>query len=119
MEFRLFQWLIPAVAAAFVINQFLRYRKGRLNMGEAVFSSLLWGAIAVLAIFPDKISNSIADLFGIKSNTNAVLFFGIGVLFYIQYQMYRIIIKQRRAISALNRQLALDRFQQEEEKESE
>ena len=117
MEIRLFQWLIPLISLLFIVNQMLRYRKGRLNMGEAVFSALVWVGIALLAVFPDKLSKWVAHLFGIKSNTNAVLFFGIGVLFYIQYQMYRLIVKQRRAISELNRQLALFTHRQQEENE--
>jgi hypothetical protein len=114
MEIRLFQWLIPLIAFLFIVNQFLRYRKGRLNMGEATFGAAIWLAIALLAVFPDRISKIIANLFGIESNTNAVLFFGLGVLFYIQYQMYRIIVRQRRAISELNRQLAIRNFEQED-----
>ncbi|RME91863.1 MAG: DUF2304 domain-containing protein [Bacteroidetes bacterium] len=116
MEIRLFQWLIPLISLLFIMNQLLRYRKGRLNMGEALFGAAVWLAIAMLAIFPDRISKMIAHLFGIESNTNAVMFFGLGVLFYMQYQMYRIIVRQRRAISELNRQLAIRDFEQQADK---
>lgn len=113
MEIRLFQWLVPLVALLFFTNQILRYRKGRLNLGEAVFGGLLWLNVAILAVFPDEISGFIASLFGIKSNTNAVLFFGMGALFYFQYRLYRIQVEQRRALTELNRQLAIRQFSED------
>jgi hypothetical protein len=111
MEIRFFQVVVPLVALLFMANQGLRYRRGRLNLGEALFSGLLWIGVALLAVFPDEISNFVAALFGFKSNTNAVLFLGLGILFYFQYRIYRLQVAQRRAITELNRQLALDRYE--------
>lgn len=113
---RLFQWLIPFVAVLFVLNQFLRYTRGRLNLGELIFGVTLWLSIAVLAVFPDQISTFIANLFGIKSNTNAVLFFGLGALFYFQYRIYRIQVSQRREITKLTRIIALQNEEKKEDK---
>ena len=115
MDFRLFQWLIPAIAVLFLINQLLRYRRGRINLGEALFVSGLWMAVSVLAIFPDLISGFIAQALGIKSNTNAIFFIGMGCLFYFQYRLYRIQVQQRRIITALTRKIALDGYEQEQE----
>ena len=113
MDFRLFQWLVPAVAILFMLNQFLRYRRGRINLGEAIFVSAIWLSVSLLALFPDTISNYIADLLGIKSNTNAILFVGLGCLFYFQYRLYRIQVQQRRDITALSRKIALREYQEE------
>ena len=113
---RLFQWLIPFVAILFILNQFLRYTRGRLNFGELIFGVVLWLSIAILALFPDQISNFIAHLFGIKSNTNAVLFFGMGALFYFQYRIYRIQVSHRREITKLTRMIALQNHKKKEDK---
>ena len=112
---RLFQWLIPFVAILFILNQFLRYTRGRLNLGELIFGVVLWLSTAVLALFPDQISNFIAHLFGIKSNTNAVLFFGMGALFYFQYRIYRIQVSHRREITKLTRMIALQNNKKKED----
>ncbi|WP_367389470.1 DUF2304 family protein [Lewinella sp. LCG006] len=113
VEIRLFQWLVPLVISLFILNQFLRYRRGRINLGEAVFAVLLWLSVALLAVFPDEISSFIARLFGIKSNTNAVLFLGLGCLFYFQYRLYQLQVKQRRDLTQLSRKIALLKFKEE------
>ncbi|MEL6654988.1 MAG: DUF2304 domain-containing protein [Bacteroidota bacterium] len=115
MDFRLFQWLIPAIAILFLVNQLLRYRRGRINLGEAIFVSGLWMVVSLLAIFPDLISGYIAELLGIKSNTNAILFIGMGCLFYFQYRLYHLQVQQRRIITMLTRKIALDGFEEEQE----
>ena len=114
MDFRLFQWLIPAIAVLFLFNQLLRYRRGRIALGEALFVSSLWGVVSLLAIFPDFIAGYVANLLGIKSNTNAIFFIGMGCLFYFQYRLYRIQVQQRRVITALTRKIAIDDYQEED-----
>jgi len=111
---RLFQWLVPLLVTLFIANQFLRYTRGRLNLGELIFGLFVWSSIGLLALFPDQISNFIAALFGIKSNTNAVLFFGLGMLFYFQYRLYRIQVNHRREITKLTRIIALQNQQKKE-----
>jgi hypothetical protein len=114
MEIRIFQWLVPILALLFLISQLLRYYRGRIDLRETVSGILLWLGVAVLAIFPDTISNAIAEALGFKSNTNAVLFFGMGLLFYFQYRLYHIQVQQRRQLTKLTRALALQEFLKEE-----
>ena len=110
MEIRIFQWLVPILAFLFVLSQLLRYYRGRIDLRETVSGILLWIGVSALAIFPDAISNTIAQLLGFKSNTNAVLFFAVGILFYFQYRLYRIQVQQRRQLTQLTRELALRDF---------
>lgn len=112
MDFRLFQWLVPIIAGLFLFNQLLRYRRGRINLGEAIFVSGIWVGVSILALFPDQISNYIASLLGIKSNTNAILFVGLGCLFYFQYRLYRIQVQQRRDLTTLSRKIAMNEYQE-------
>ncbi|MEL7220759.1 MAG: DUF2304 domain-containing protein [Bacteroidota bacterium] len=113
MEFRVFQWLIPLVAMIFSYYQLLRYRNGKSSLREALLAIVALISIALLAVFPDKISDFIAQLFGIKSNTNAVLFAGLGVLFYFQFRLYQLQVEQRRTITELVRMLAIKEYEKE------
>jgi hypothetical protein len=115
MEFRIFQWLVPLLAFVYSYSQLFRYRKGRSSLGETLLSIIALGSVGLLAIFPDEISDFIAQLFGIKSNTNAVLFAGLGFLFYFQFHLYRTQVKQRRTITELVRILAINEYEKEEE----
>jgi hypothetical protein len=114
MEFRVFQWLIPLVMFIYSYSQLLRYRKGHSSLGETLLSIVALGSIGLLAIFPDEISDFIAQLFGIKSNTNAVLFTGLGFLFYFQFRLYRTQVKQRRTITELVRILAINEYEKDQ-----
>ena len=117
MEIRLFQWLVPLVVVVFLLSNLLRYYRGRIDLRESIFVSILWIGIALIAIFPDLTSNFLAELLGFKSNTNAILFLGLGVLFYFQYRLYRIQIQYRRDLTELTRSIALmeyDKAKQDE-----
>ena len=57
MEIRLFQWLVPLVVFVFLLSNLLRYYRGRIDLRETIFVSILWIGIALIAIFPDFTSN--------------------------------------------------------------
>lgn len=113
MEIRIFQWLVPIMALLFLVSQLLRYYRGRIDLRETVSGILLWLGAAAIAAFPDAISNTIAALLGFKSNTNAILFLAVGLLFYFQYRLYRLQVSHRRALTQLTRELALREFAEE------
>ncbi|MGB3547373.1 MAG: DUF2304 domain-containing protein [Saprospiraceae bacterium] len=102
-----FQLFVPLLAVVFVISFISRYRKGKITLKELVFSISFWVGIVTLALIPDKISNLVAEVFGIKDNVNAVIFLSIGVLLYLQFMMYNLIKEQKRKLTELTRQLAL------------
>ena len=68
---------------------------------------MIWVFIIVIAIFPEATTLFIAKIFGIKSNVNAIIFFGLGILFFFQFQMYFGLKKQNNIITSLVRQIAL------------
>lgn len=116
MEIRIFQWLVPALSFLFLMSHVLRYYRGRIDLRETVSGILLWLGVAALAVFPDAISNAIAATLGFKSNTNAILFLAVGLLFYFQYRLYRIQVQQRRELTQLTRKLALLEYVEGEER---
>ncbi len=109
MEIRYFQIIIPLISMLFIIKHFLAYRKNILNVYETLIISLFWIGVTCLALFPDFFSDIIANIFGIKDNINALIFFAIGLLFYFQLQMYKIIKKQDHLITELTRKIALNK----------
>ena len=108
MEIRYFQIIIPIISLLFIIRQFIAYKKNKLNIYETLIIALFWIGITCLALFPDLFSGLIANMFGIKDNINALLFFALGLLFYFQLQMYKIMKKQDHLITELARKIALD-----------
>lgn len=115
MEIRLFQWLVPVLVLVFLVNNMLRYYRGRNDLKETLLGGALWIGVALLAVFPDVISKFLAEILGFKSNTNAILFLGLGALFYFQYRLYRIQIQHRRDLTRLTRAMALMQFEGGEE----
>lgn len=115
MEIRLFQIIVPLIALFFIVGLILRYRKSKITVYEMTIGSGFWLAVLLVAIFPDFFSNYVARIFGIKSNVNAIIFFCIGLLFFIQFKMYFLIRKQEKDLTELTRKLALARYLEDSE----
>lgn len=115
MEFRFFQILVPFLALLMLLRQLRAYQKNRLSLFETIVIAFFWISVSLVAVFPDFISESIAKIFGIKSNVNAIIFFTLGLLFYFQFQLYKIIKKQDHLLTELTRKIALDNVEEKEQ----
>ena len=107
MEFRYFQIIVPIFCLLLVLRQCLEYRKAKSNIFETGLISFFWIAVAIFSLFPDFFSEGIAKLFGIKDNINAIIFFALGLLFYFQFQLYKILKSQDESLTELTRKIAL------------
>lgn len=107
MEIRLFQIIVPLLAVFFMVGLIVRFRKSKITVYEMTIGNGFWLTVLLVALFPDFFSNYVARFFGIKSNVNAIIFFCIGLLFFIQFKMYFIIRKQEKDLTELTRRLAL------------
>ena len=107
MEIRIFQIVVPLIALFFISGIVSRYRKSKITVYEMALGAAFWLSALLVALFPDFFSNGIAHIFGIKSNVNAIIFFCLGILFFIQFKMYFIIRRQEKDLTVLTRQLAL------------
>lgn len=107
MELRLFQIIVPLIALFFMAGLVMRYRKSKVTVYEMAIGSGFWLAVLLVALFPDFFSVKIARIFGIENNVNAIIFFCIGLLFFIQFKMYFLIRKQEKDLTELTRKLAL------------
>ena len=109
MEIRYFQIIIPIVCCWFIYFQYKRYSQNKSGLSEIIITVLFWIGVVFLSLFPDIISKFIASLFGIKDNINALIFFALGLLFYFQLQMYKVIKRQDEMLTELTRKIALER----------
>lgn len=107
MEIRIFQIVVPLVALFFILGIISRYRKSKITVYEMFLGVAFWLSVLLVALFPDFFSNAIARIFGIKSNVNAIIFFCLGILFFIQFRMYFTLRRQEKDLTVLTRQLAL------------
>ena len=115
MEIRFFQILVPIIALLYLSGLLVQYRKSRITFYELLFGTSFWLGAALLAFFPDFFSGLIAQLFDIKSNVNGIIFFCLGILFFMQFKLFFTIRKQEKALTLLTRQLALKDLQKEED----
>ena len=113
MEIRYFQIIIPLVALALVLQQFLRYWKSRSGIFETVLISVFWMGILVFSLLPDFFSRIIAKTFGIKDNINAIIFFALGLVFYFQLQLFKMLKRQDETLTEIARKIALDKAEDE------
>jgi hypothetical protein len=98
---------VPAIAFLFLFYTALQHVKGRNTVAELLFWVLFWTFTSLLAIFPDAITDRLAKWLGIKSNINAILFLGLGILFFIQFRLFFLLKKQNHTITELARKIAL------------
>jgi len=108
MEFRLFQIIIPLFACIIFYRQFYRYKKSKSGGYETILIISFWLGVVAIALFPDYFSKVIASIFGFKDNVNAVIFFSLGLLFYFQFKLYRMIRRQDKLQTDIIRKIAID-----------
>lgn len=103
-----YQFIAPGIALYYIyrIIQSLKTKKNFL------FTSVLWLTfwviIGVLAIIPHELSTKLANLLGIKSNINAIIFVALAFTILLCFYLSAKIENMDRKITELVRQLALD-----------
>ncbi len=107
MEFRFFQIVVPLFCLLLILRQLFDYRNAKANIFETILVTIFWGGIAVFAMYPDFFSRRIAKFFEIKNHIDAIIFFALGLLFYFQFQLYKIFKKQDQYLTELTRKIAL------------
>jgi hypothetical protein len=103
-----FQIIVPIISLLFIFGLLRRYYHTRASWQEVAVGSLFWLGVLLFAIFPDYLSVKIAQLFGIESNVNAIIFFCLGLIFFFQYKLFFMIKKQQSALTELVRKLSLE-----------
>lgn len=120
-----YQWLVPIIALYYIYRLTVQYRANRRLAGSTIVWIVFWIISSFLALMPDLVSFKVANLLGIKSNINAVIFVALGFLFIFMFYLTAIIEKMERQFSDTIRHLALENQrlkeeqQQQKKKESE
>ena len=112
MNLRLFQIVVILIAIAFAFVWVRNFRTAKIKMFELLVGLFFAVAFALLAIFPDAISNNIARLLGIKSNINAVMFGGIILSLWLNFRLWMLIRHQDRRITNLNSKIAIKELEE-------
>ncbi len=86
----------------------LRFKDGKITLGELVLWSVIWTAVLVVAIIPG-LTSSVAGLVGIKRGIDVAVYFSIIILFYLIFRLYVKAETQQHEITKLVRELALRR----------
>jgi len=114
MQFEIYQLIVPLVGVVFIMNLLRRFSASRAGWQETLVGILFWIGVILVAIFPDQISTFIARIFGIKSNINAIIFFCLGLIFFMQYKLFFMIKQQETALTRLVRKMTLEEAGKEE-----
>ena len=104
----IYQILVPIIAVLFMYISIKQYMKGRNTLFETLSWCLIWLFIVAVAIVPDLITVHLARILGIKSNINAIVFLSLGVLFFLQYNLFLTIKRQNKTISDLVKKIAIE-----------
>ena len=110
----IYQVVVPIIAIVFLTYTLVMYRRGRSSAFEMIGWLLVWALIILIALLPDEVTGLIADALGIKSNVNAIIFLGLGILFFMQFHLFMLVRRQNVTISDLVRKLALKEKEQDE-----
>ncbi|MEK7218354.1 MAG: DUF2304 domain-containing protein [Patescibacteria group bacterium] len=95
--------LISAVAVFYAWNLVLRRRKSVL---EAGLWTLFWGAISIVALYPNLLSY-LSAITGIENQENAVIVTFLGVLFFMVFYLVIRLEELEQKYAKLVRHLAL------------
>ncbi|HVW66401.1 MAG TPA: DUF2304 domain-containing protein [Candidatus Peribacteraceae bacterium] len=95
--------LLSILAMVYAWNLVMRQKK---TIWEACLWTLFWGGIALVALFPGTLGYLSAAT-GIKSQENAVIFTGLGILFFLVFYIIIRIEEMEQRQTRMIRALAL------------
>ena len=104
------------LALFFMYRIIVQFRNNKRLLLGTVLWMLFWITISFLAIIPDLVSFSIAEMLGFRSNINAVIFVALGFLFLMTYYQSSTIERLEKQMTELIRKIALDKQEKESQK---
>ena len=113
MKLQIYQVATALISLLFVYYTLRQFFKSKAGIVETFVWIFFWIVFVFLSLFPDRLSNNIAQILGIKSNINAVIFLALGVILFVLYRMNASIRKQNERLTELVRKLALKEEEEE------
>lgn len=113
-HFRIYQLIITLVSAFMIYQGVKNYLKGK--NGQTIYKMairvIVWGGMALVAIFPEVIG-LLTKTLGIIDNINAVVLTGFLLVFLIIFKLLSAIERLERDISTLTRKESLKQLNDE------
>lgn len=114
-QLEIYQWLVPLVSLFFISRTVLQYRANRRTFRGLVIWSVFWVSLAIFAFVPNEVSQRLANVLGIKDNVNAIIFIGLGILFFLIFSLSSTVDRLERQLTELVREIAKENPQKDEE----
>lgn len=111
-DIAVFQVLTVLFSVAMIARVISQYRRGRRTKREIAAWFVVWGAVALVAIYP-AMTDRIAHLLGLKSGANTLIYFLLVVLIYVALRSVFMIEELQGRISELTRRIAIKDFENE------
>lgn len=111
MKFSLeiYQWLVPLISVFFIVRTILQYKARRRTFRGLLLWVSFWVLLAVFALVPNAVSQKLATMLGIKDNVNAIIFIGLGMLFFLIFSLSSTVDRLERQLTDLVRENAKER----------
>ena len=85
---------------------YLKLRAKKINLGEFLLWSVLWGTLFILSEFP-IVQTRLASLVGIGRGVDLIIYASIFVLFFLMFKLYTRMEAQERKMTELVREVAI------------
>jgi len=108
-QLEIYQWLVPLVSIFFIIRTVVQYRTRRRTFRGLIIWVSFWLLLAIFAFIPNSASHKFARILGIKDNVNAIIFIGLGILFFLVFSLSSTVDRLERQITELVREIAKER----------
>lgn len=101
--------IVVLVVGIFAISRaFLRWREGKINLGELLFWSGIWGGAMVFALFPGTL-NLLSNKAGFRRGMDFLIAISVIVLFYLLFRVYVKLDETDQEITKVVREIAISR----------
>jgi len=113
-SFSLYQLLVPLFALFMIAKAISRFLRTEQTGRELFIWLLIWSSISLVALFPNATVILFAQITGVKSGINALIFFGLVLLIYGFLQLFIMLENHEKHLTELVRKIALQQLQEHE-----
>jgi hypothetical protein len=113
-SFSLYQLLVPLFSLFMIAKAISRFLRTEQTGRELFIWLLIWSSISLVALFPNSTVILFAQITGVKSGINALIFFGLVLLVYGYLQLFIMFENHEKHLTELVRKIALQQLQEHE-----
>lgn len=106
MQLEIYQWLAPLLGLTLIFRTIRQYLQRHKGLGQALIWITVWVCIGIIALLPVPTTSAVARFLGFESNVNAIIFAGLGLLYFLIFYLFSSLNRLDNKMTALIRQLA-------------